>query len=82
MLLDIANGSVSCHVSDLLNDGEWSDAPVVAVSDYVKSLPEQLRGAIESTFRVLGTDGFGRSDTREQLRAFSRLIVVLFSTVR
>ena len=36
----------------------------------MKSLPEQVRGAIESSFRVLGTDGFGRSDTREQLRAF------------
>jgi pyruvate dehydrogenase E1 component len=43
---------------------------VVAVSDYVKSLPEQVRSAIDSPFRVLGTDGFGRSDTREQLRAF------------
>ena len=70
VLLDSANVSVSCHVSDLLNDNEWSDAPVVAVSDYVKSLPEQVRSAIESSFRVLGTDGFGRSDTREQLRAF------------
>ena len=70
LLLDSANVSVSCHVSDLLNDNEWSDAPVVAVSDYVKSLPEQVRSAIESSFRVLGTDGFGRSDTREQLRAF------------
>jgi pyruvate dehydrogenase E1 component len=70
VLLDGENVSVSCHVSDLLNNNDWSDAPVVAVSDYVKSLPEQVRSAIDSSFRVLGTDGFGRSDTREQLRAF------------
>ena len=70
LLLDGDNVSVSCHVSDLLNNNDWSDAPVVAVSDYVKSLPEQVRSAIDAPFRVLGTDGFGRSDTREQLRAF------------
>ena len=70
VLLDGENVSVSCHVSDLLNNKDWSEAPVVAVSDYVKSLPEQVRSAIDSPFRVLGTDGFGRSDTREQLRAF------------
>lgn len=46
------------------------DAPVVAASDYIKSLPEQLRGSISAPFHVLGTDGFGRSDTREQLRKF------------
>ena len=70
VLLDGGNVSVSCHVSDLLNNNDWSEAPVVAVSDYVKSLPEQVRSAIDSPFRVLGTDGFGRSDTREKLRAF------------
>ena len=43
---------------------------MIAVSDYVKALPEQLRSAINAPFRVLGTDGFGRSDTREKLRAF------------
>ena len=70
VLLDGENVSASCHVSDLLNNNDWSEAPVVAVSDYVKSLPEQVRSAIDSPFRVLGTDGFGRSDTREKLRAF------------
>ena len=46
------------------------NAPVIAASDYVKSLPEQLRGSIAAPYHVLGTDGFGRSDTREKLRAF------------
>ena len=62
--------ATSCHVSTLLNEEEWGDAPVIAVSDYVKALPEQLRAAINAPLRVLGTDGFGRSDTREKLRAF------------
>ncbi|MGE0621278.1 MAG: pyruvate dehydrogenase (acetyl-transferring), homodimeric type [Pseudomonadales bacterium] len=54
------------YVATLL-DG---DAPVVAASDYVKSLAEQLRGQIDAPYQVLGTDGFGRSDTREELRHF------------
>ena len=47
-----------------------SAAPVVAVSDYAKSLAEPLRGAITAPMHVLGTDGFGRSDTRAKLRHF------------
>ena len=46
------------------------DAPVVASSDYMKALPEQLRSCIDAPYHVLGTDGFGRSDTREKLRHF------------
>ena len=48
----------------------WQDAPVVSVSDYTKALAEPLRGAISAPMHVLGTDGFGRSDTRQQLRDF------------
>jgi pyruvate dehydrogenase E1 component len=46
------------------------DVPVVAASDYIKSLIEPLRGELKCPFHVLGTDGFGRSDTREKLREF------------
>ena len=46
------------------------DRPVIAASDYVKAVPEQLRSAIQAPYHVLGTDGFGRSDTREKLRNF------------
>lgn len=70
MLLNPLDETATCHVSELLNNEAWGDAPVIAVSDYVKALPEQLRVAIDAPYRVLGTDGFGRSDTREQLRAF------------
>ena len=46
------------------------DAPVVAATDYVKAIAEQLRGSLSAPYHVLGTDGFGRSDTREKLRHF------------
>lgn len=43
--------------------------PVVAVSDYVSALPDQLARFIGTPFVSLGTDGYGISDTREELRA-------------
>ncbi len=54
------------HVGRLLA----GDVPVVAASDYMKALAEQLRGSIRAPYHVLGTDGFGRSDTRDELRHF------------
>jgi pyruvate dehydrogenase E1 component len=55
-------------VTRLLADGA---GPVVAVSDYMKIVPEQVaRFIVDRPFRPLGTDGFGRSDTREALRRF------------
>jgi len=46
------------------------DGPVVAATDYVKTFAEQIRPFVERRFHALGTDGYGRSDTRKQLRAF------------
>ncbi|MFK7912893.1 MAG: pyruvate dehydrogenase (acetyl-transferring), homodimeric type [Pseudomonadales bacterium] len=46
------------------------DAPVIVASDYMKSLADPLRGMLDAPISILGTDGFGRSDTREQLRHF------------
>ena len=43
---------------------------MIVSSDYMKSLAEPLRGQIDADLHILGTDGFGRSDTREQLRHF------------
>jgi len=43
---------------------------IVAASDYVKALPQSLSRWIPCNFKALGTDGFGRSDTREALRDF------------
>jgi len=42
--------------------------PVVAATDYIRTYAEQIRKWIPSQYNVLGTDGFGRSDTRAQLR--------------
>lgn len=42
--------------------------PTIAATDYMKSLAELIRGFFDAPYRVLGTDGFGRSDTRAMLR--------------
>jgi pyruvate dehydrogenase E1 component len=56
----------SSYVSECLA----GESPVIAATDYVKAIPEQLRSCINAPYHVLGTDGFGRSDTREKLREF------------
>jgi pyruvate dehydrogenase E1 component len=54
-------------VTRLLADGE---GPVVAVSDYQKLVPGQVARWVPRPYHTLGTDGFGRSDTRDALRRF------------
>jgi pyruvate dehydrogenase E1 component len=49
--------------------GDLTDHVVIA-TDYMKGYAEQLRRYIPSSLHVLGTDGFGRSDSRESLRNF------------
>ena len=49
---------------------EHTKGPVVAVSDYVKLVAEQISPFISGSFTALGTDGFGRSEAREDLRRF------------
>ncbi|MBI4290110.1 MAG: pyruvate dehydrogenase (acetyl-transferring), homodimeric type [Betaproteobacteria bacterium] len=44
--------------------------PVVAATDYMKVYADQIRAFVPGEYAVLGTDGFGRSDTRKQLRKF------------
>lgn len=46
------------------------NGPVIAATDYMKTYPDQIRQFVPQKFHVLGTDGFGRSDTRKQLRKF------------
>lgn len=45
-----------------------AEGPVISSSDYVRTVSEQIRKYVPNTYTVLGTDGFGRSDTRKQLR--------------
>ena len=44
--------------------------PVIAVTDYIKLYADQIRPWVKNAFHALGTDGFGRSDTRQALRSF------------
>ena len=53
------------YVEQQLQDCE---GPVISSSDYVRNVAEQIRNFVPATYTVLGTDGFGRSDTRKQLR--------------
>ncbi|MCB2426700.1 pyruvate dehydrogenase (acetyl-transferring), homodimeric type [Methylophaga pinxianii] len=55
------------YISHCLDD---QDGVVVASTDYMRLYAEQLRPWIKQRYVVLGTDGFGRSDTRERLRSF------------
>jgi pyruvate dehydrogenase E1 component len=55
------------HVEKLLKD---TRGPVIAATDYVRQFAEQIRAFVPRRYVTLGTDGFGRSDTREKLRHF------------
>ena len=56
------------HVAHLLKGRK---GPAIAATDYMRSFADQIRPYIgDRKFCVLGTDGFGRSDTRKQLRKF------------
>ena len=49
---------------------EGRSGPIIAASDYIRSHVDQIRPYIHSSFTTLGTDGYGRSDTRKELRKF------------
>ena len=46
------------------------DGPIIAASDYTRAYADQIRPYTDKTFYSLGTDGYGRSDTRKNLRKF------------
>ncbi|MFM0366026.1 alpha-ketoglutarate dehydrogenase [Paraburkholderia sediminicola] len=49
---------------------EASHGPIIAATDYVRAVPELIRAYVPRRYVTLGTDGFGRSDTRQALREF------------
>jgi pyruvate dehydrogenase E1 component len=49
---------------------ESAEGPVIAVSDFVKAVPDQVARWVPGSFLPLGTDGYGRSDARKALRRF------------
>ena len=65
------------YVTELLRN---QTGPFIAATDYIKAHTDQIREFVPGHFTVLGTDGYGRSDTRQKLRRFfevSREYVVL-----
>ena len=77
---ELAREAVDCERWNMLNPGkkarvpyitqqlEQCEGPVIASSDYIRTVSNQVRQYIPATYTVLGTDGFGRSDTRKNLR--------------
>ena len=60
--------------------------PVLAVTDFMKSVPDQVSRWVPATYASLGTDGYGRSDTRAQLRRHfetdaQHVVVAVLSTL-
>ncbi len=66
-LVDPSGSPRRSYVEECLSATE---GPVVAATDYVRAFAEQIRPYVPRRYLVLGTDGFGRSDTREKLRRF------------
>ena len=57
----------SSHIENTITDKK---SPIIASTDYMKSFPEQISRFLPNKFIALGTDGYGRSDSREALRDF------------
>jgi pyruvate dehydrogenase E1 component len=64
-LLNPEKPAKQAYVTECLADAM---GPVIAASDYMRVYAEQIRAYMPTTYKVLGTDGFSRSDTREALR--------------
>jgi len=64
-LLHPTSASRTCYVQEMLKDRE---GPFIAASDYMHLVPEQIAKWVPGGLVTLGTDGFGRSDSREELR--------------
>jgi pyruvate dehydrogenase E1 component len=80
---ELARDGMACDARDLAGDTPapsafvtqtlaHSEGPIVAATDYVRAVPESIRAYVPAGrhYVSLGTDGFGRSDTRAALRAF------------
>ena len=55
------------HITECL---QKSKGPVIAATDYMRNYAEQIRKYVPAHYEVLGTDGYGRSDSRQELRYF------------
>jgi len=66
-LLHPAEKPRQSHVERCLAD---TKGPVIATTDYMRTFADQIREFVPRRYKVLGTDGFGRSDSRDNLRRF------------
>ena len=66
-LLDPTSTPRRSHVEECL---AGTEGPVIAATDYMRIFADEIRSLVPRRYVVLGTDGFGRSDTREKLRHF------------
>ena len=57
----------TAYITDVL--GSYEQNTIISTTDHMKAYSEQIRAYVTGTFKALGTDGFGRSDSRENLRA-------------
>ena len=67
---NIKNPSNKAKESFVAESFKEHDIPTVASTDYMRAYSEQIRPYINSSYYTLGTDGFGRSDSRQKLREF------------
>ena len=67
-LLNIDKTPEVSYIDQVL--GSDDENVVISATDYIKSYSEQLRPYIKGSFKALGTDGYGRSDSRANLRKF------------
>jgi pyruvate dehydrogenase E1 component len=67
---NMLNPEKSQRVSYVAECLKGANGPVIASTDYMKSFAEQIQRFVPNKFVALGTDGFGRSDSREALRDF------------
>jgi pyruvate dehydrogenase E1 component len=82
---ELRREALACDAANLLDpDGEQrvpyvtrklagTPGPVIAVSDYMRAVQDQIRPWVQHDFRSLGTDGFGMSDTRGALRRYFKV---------
>ncbi|QKF81917.1 pyruvate dehydrogenase (acetyl-transferring), homodimeric type [Halarcobacter ebronensis] len=69
------------YIQTALNSDD--DTIIISATDYIKAYSEQLAPFVKGTFKALGTDGFGRSDSRANLRSFFEVDTdfVVFTTL-
>ena len=64
--LTAVDKKIKSNVENLINNND----PIIATSDYTRAYPQLISSYLSNSYTALGTDGFGRSDTRENLRKF------------